>query len=195
MHYESNMLISPRLDYDKTNQLEKLSRRLKVPSDRELHALIEAIEYDQPFLKSITIGTSNEEEMINTAFHLKTLIEHTWYEYKHSDVYVNVVVWKNNVGSTKKYVGKFIADSPDVWITLGSQIGFSNILKRLFRLEVWDSRKTYCLNSLLSQAMVDIVGHKYFEGLNGISYHGEILKVKKGIIVSNANYDSETSFS
>lgn len=194
MQYESNVLISPRLDYRMTNQLKDLSRSLEEPSVRELQALIEAIEYDQPFLKSITIGTSNENEMVNAAFHLKSLIESTWYENKKSEVYVNVVIWKNHVGSSKKYVYKFISNSPDVWITLGSQLGFCNVLKRLYRTEKWDSKRTYCLDSLLSQTMINIVGAKYFEGINGINYHGELFKVEKGNITSNPNCFAELSF-
>ncbi|MEB6201445.1 MULTISPECIES: hypothetical protein [Mammaliicoccus] len=194
MQYESNVLISPRLDYRMTNQLKDLSRSLEVPSVRELQALIETIEYDQPFLKSITIGTSNENEMVNAAFHLKSLIESTWYENKQSEVYVNVVIWKNHVGSSKKYVNKFVSNSPDVWITLGSHIGFCNVLKRLYRTEKWDSKRTYCLSSLLSQAMINIVGAKYFEGINGINYHDEIVKVENGYITSNPNCFAESSF-
>lgn len=101
MRYERNVLISPRLENDKCHQLKALSHNLKVPSKDELYAILESIEYDQPFLKSITIGTSNEKEMINTAFHLKTIIEYMWYERKKSEVYVNIVIWKNHVGSSK----------------------------------------------------------------------------------------------
>lgn len=61
MRYERNVLISPRLENDKCHQLKALSHNLKVPSEDELYAILESIEYDQPFLKSITIGTSNEK--------------------------------------------------------------------------------------------------------------------------------------
>ncbi|MFU1767945.1 hypothetical protein ACM3BN_01940 [Mammaliicoccus sciuri] len=101
MRYERNVLISPRLENDKCHQLKALSHNLKVPSEDELYAILGSIEYDQPFLKSITIGTSNEKEMINTAFHLKAIIEYMWYERKKSEVYVNIVIWKNHVGSSK----------------------------------------------------------------------------------------------
>ncbi|UXV33193.1 hypothetical protein [Mammaliicoccus sciuri] len=187
MRYERNVLISPRLENDKCHQLKALSHNLKVPNEDELYAILESIEYDQPFLKSITIGTSNEKEMINTAFHLKTIIEYMWYERKKSEVYVNIVIWKNHVGSSKKYVDKFMKYEPDAWIILGSHIGFCNLLKRLYRFESWDANRTYCSNALLSQTMFQIVGEKYFEHIKSINHLGKPIIIEGGKIISRYN--------
>ena len=55
---------------------------------------------------------------------------------KKSEVYVNIVIWKNHVGSSKKYVDKFMKYEPDAWIILGSHIGFCNLLKDYIDLKV-----------------------------------------------------------
>ncbi|WP_323704331.1 hypothetical protein [Mammaliicoccus sp. Dog046] len=182
MYIEGNVLISPKLDYYSTDLLKRFSQGKPVPSDQEIKALIELIEDEQPFLKSITIGTSNEIEMINIAFTLKNYLERMWFESKNEEIYINIVVWKNHVGSSKKYVKQFMSYAPDAWIVLGSQIGFCNVIKRLYRLNDWDSERTYCMSTLLSQAMMNIVGNKYFEGVNGVTYHGDTWKVENGII-------------
>lgn len=187
MRYERNVLISPRLESEKCHQLNALSHNLKVPSEDELIAILESIEYDQPFLKSITIGTSNESEMVNAAFHLKAIIEYMWFERKNSDVYVNVIIWKNDVASSKKYVEKFMKYAPDAWIILGSHIGFCNLLKRLYRFENWDASRTYCSNALLSPVMFQIVGKKYFENIKSINHLGHPIKIEDGKIITNYN--------
>lgn len=182
MYYESNMLISPKLDNSARNELQNLSKKIVVPSDKEIEALIYKLEGDQPFLTSITIGTSQNDEMITFAYKLKENLESYWYETKGYDIYVNIVIWKDHLGSSKKFVKKFLAREPDSWIVLGSQVGFSNMIKRLYHHQNWKEDRTYCLNSLLSQSMVNIVGQKYFEGLKGVTYHGEYWKVIDGKI-------------
>nr|WP_263312759.1 hypothetical protein [Mammaliicoccus sp. Marseille-Q6498] len=183
MYFESNMLISPKLDYHVKDQLQVLSKQVKAPSKQELFSLIETLEYDQPFLNSVTIGTSNDESMIKVAYELKNLLEHKWYDLKGYDIYVNIIIWKDSVGSSKKYVKQFLSNKPDSWVVLGSQVGFSNMVKRLYREHDWDKKRTYCLSTLLSQAMINIVGKKYFEDINGITYQGENWKVENGRIV------------
>ncbi|GGI42391.1 hypothetical protein [Mammaliicoccus stepanovicii] len=181
MYYESNILVSPRLDQVTKNQLSHLSEAL--PSYRELEALIEMLEHDQPYLNSIAIGTSDDKSMINIAQALKTQLESRWYEINGYDIYIHIVVWKDRVGSSKKYVKQFMSQNPDAWIILGSKLGFSSMIKRLYREEVWMADKTYCSSASLSQLMINMVGNKYFEGINNVNIHGEYRKVVNGKLI------------
>lgn len=172
------------MNQDEVVTLNDLNRNKPndVPMMTDIYCLVQELQETYPFIRNITIGVSDDPVLLEKAEQFKHLFENVLNDKDFQGSVVHIVKWKENSTSMKKFEKSFVQYDPDVWIVMGRPLGFSRLLKRLYRNERFDPKRTYCFGPLCSETMIQTVGPKYFEGIQGLTMDQLTWRVKQGRI-------------
>ncbi|UEX90772.1 hypothetical protein [Staphylococcus ratti] len=184
LYQNQNVLVSYRLNQQTAEQVKQLDRQLGNPHLDEVvsQTFIKEILGAHLFARNITIGVSQDSQMMASAIQFKTQLETYLNACGSYTNIVKIVTWNDESKNMKKFERAFIENDPDLWFVFSNALGFSRLLKRLYRNERFDPSRTYCISNLCSNHLLELLGGKYFEGMKGLTPSGKPWLVQQGEI-------------
>lgn len=184
LYRNQNTLVSYKLNQQTTFQVKQLDRQLRNSHLEESVplSLIDTIFKSHLFARNITIGVSQDPELLKCAERFKRQLEDYLSYDTLTPSIVQVVTWNDDSSNMKKFERAFVENDPDLWFVFSNALGFSRLLKRLYRNERFDASRTYCISNLCSHYLLELLGNKYFEGIKGLTPSGKAWHVHQGEI-------------
>ncbi|MDP4449415.1 hypothetical protein BUZ56_05735 [Staphylococcus hyicus] len=184
LYQSQNVLISYKLNAQTSMQVKELDCQLRNHHlERPMpNKVIDQIFQTHVYARNIIIGVSQDSIMISSAERFKTQLEDYLHKQGAYPFIVKIVTWNDHSKNMKKFERAFVEHEPDLWFVFSNALGFSRLLKRLYRNEYFDASRTYCLSNLCSNSLLHTLGEKYFEGMKGVTPSGRSWHVNQGEI-------------
>lgn len=184
LYQSQNVLVSYKLNQQTSIQVKQIDLQLRnqhltKPMPQKI---IERIFDKHIYARNIAIGVSQDVTLIESAEQFKAQLEDYLEQQGAYPYVVKIVIWNDHSKNMKKFERAFVEHEPDLWFVFSNALGFSRMLKRLYRNEHFDASRTYCLSNLCSNYLLNVLGEKYFEGMKGVTPTGESWFVNRGEI-------------